>query len=251
MTNNSKTKSTYDSTFRKYLEYLEGEKPTKENFNRFMNSLRSCGFTSTSIRLYYYGIKQSLAGYGIDLGLDKPPKIDRNDVKRPYLEDNEVFAMMKAAKSMGGIYVKAVALSTTYGLRRIEISLHQPEDIDKTKKTVLIHTAKGGRPTKHRIPDQIQPFMFLPDKMLSVSATSRIFNQVALNAGLPSKGIGWHSIRRSVVSGLRLKGVSVDDVKSFMRWAEGGMVDIYHFRRPEEDLAIFEKHPFLKWWGEI
>lgn len=244
------TAITYKSNFRKYLEYLNGDDPTKANLAAFLDSLKNSGFTPGSVRLYYYGIVQSLKQFGITLRLDEPPQCNRLDAQQPYFDDEEIEALIKSAKDLGGLYVTTMALSTTYGLRRVEIANLKAADFNPEKRTLFIHTAKHGRPATHAVPDQIFKYIQLPDKMPGVVTMSRMFNQVARKANIRKDRSGWHSIRRSVVTGLRINGVTGDDVRCFMRWAEGGMLAIYHFRSPKEDFAVFKNHPFLPYWEE-
>ena len=146
-----------------------------------------------------------------------------------------------------------LALSTTYGLRREELS-----SLGRIDGKVTVNTVKGGPVTSHVVPSEIKPYLAGYERT-GVRYMSRIFQRIIRKVGidLPSENYGWHAIRRGLATELLYRDVSLINIVRFMRWSDGnvkggfGMLAIYGKRNQEEvDKSVFKVHPFLSIWRE-
>jgi integrase len=246
--NETLTEKTYSSIFSTYLDTVPKEKMlTQEGFQFFLDELKKKGFKTTTIRLYYFAMKTVFDQNEVDISDIEIPEIDESEVERPRYTKEEIIKLIGKAKSLSGVYAKTVAISTIYGVRRVELQMHNPNDINIKNKTIFIRTGKGGRKVHHLIPDNLIPFM-TAEKLPSAWSLSRMFNVVATSAGIKSTGIGWHGIRRTLIDELSFNGADDGAINLFMRWKTGTMLDIYRRKTPAQDLRIFERHPFIEYW---
>ena len=201
------------------------------------------------------------------------PLITQRDEYKPALALEIIKIMIEAAK--GGKLTDEgtcfLSLSTTYGERREEMVNLKPGDIDLINKTIFISTIKHGRQRYHLIPGEIEPYLQKHDfnQEYSLGRMSQIFWEIIYQSGLGalrSKRLGWHSIRRSLLSLLHKSGLDPFTVHSFMRWKGGMEADLaidarYHATsfisldgetpvalEAEGDKEVFEKHPFIPLW---
>ena len=150
-----------------------------------------------------------------------------------------------------------LALATTYGLRRVEMTRLKPSSFPD-EHHLVVDTAKGGSKTIHQIPPQIAPYLGC-FKHYAADSLTHMFHRIAGKLGLDTgKGYGWHSIRRSLATELILSEASALNVLRFMRWSDAstrgefGMLAIYAKKDQERiDQEIFRIHPFLPYWGEV
>ncbi|MBA7582299.1 hypothetical protein ES708_24227 [subsurface metagenome] len=181
------------------------------------------------------------------------PKVRVSDVERPFLNHDEVCEMIRRAKVFCNEGELAyLALSTTYGLRRVELASLEVGD-----GMVTVDTVKGGVVTTHIIPDQIKPYIG-GYHHTDTRYMSLIFQRICRKVGMDfeGKGFGWHAIRRSLATELLVQEVSALNIIRFMRWSDSlargefGMLVIYAKRNQAKiDRAIFEVHPFLPVWA--
>lgn len=200
--------------------------------------------------------------------------VNEQEEHRPALAVSIVTRMIEAARA-GKLLLDCVpflALSTTYGLRRGEMVVIEPDDVKGN--LIFIHTLKGGRQRWHQIPPEIQPYIEEHDwsHRYSLGRMSWMFRDVVNGTGglgaLKKFRLGWHSIRRPLLSGLLDNGCKVLVAKRFLRWGsstgEDAMPARYYAnqeidiegevvvsREAESDVEIMEKyHPYLKLWRE-
>ena len=145
-----------------------------------------------------------------------------------------------------------MALSTIYGLRAGEIRAVKMEDAHPVKKTVVVHTLKGGMKREHLVPTEISPYIFGYDyPAVSASQMYVIFREVADAAGVNSGGRKcFHAVRHGVVTQMEgERKVAQTRIYQFFRWSGGGIMNIYVTPRMfDVDEEIFAAHPFLKLW---
>jgi len=245
---NKNSESIYNIILKQYIELIPKKQLLKrQGIEEFLNILRKRGFKSNTLRLYYYSLKTTFALNKIKVDFCDPPVLDEDEVLRHIYSKDQVITLIREARRLGGIYSKAMAISTTYGIRRTELSNLKEDCFNFNENTVKIKAAKHGRTVIHLIPDEILPYIQNDIKMKSIATMSRVFNKIAANVNLKSYKSGWHSIRRSLVSCL-IRESEQEKVIRFMRWKTKTMLDIYHIKDPREDLYIFERHPFLGCW---
>lgn len=199
---------------------------------------------------------------GMDIPLPDRFKIDdARAVKRRReltLSHDEVKRLVEHAKSADPLTCSALALSTTYGMRRVEISRVEPGDIDTESGLIVIRTAKSGRARELPIPEEIKPYLGWSSDFGSESELSSLFVDSCGRAGVGyRKGMGFHAIRRSLLSALRRVRIEPEyaglwplALQSFFGWSGSGMVDLYSSGISDWDSSrlVLKHHPFLEFW---
>jgi integrase len=208
----------------------------------------------------YYAIKFFLKNAGLEIPLkysDIAPKgIERIRESMTY---EEVERLINYCKTLNNYVTGIFSLSTTYGLRRTEIIKLKKEDIDIERRTIKITALKSVESKYlHKIPDEIvtylETYLSKIDKVnaLQPQTLNALFDRVCHDAGIQLRPrLGFHSIRRSLVTELRKRDVPKDVVETFMRWTPliKSMVDVYDIKdRQNVDERIFNVHPFLQLW---
>lgn len=167
------------------------------------------------------------------------PHVSPRDRWAPSAEAEFIVALIKASPTLEAEHRALLAMSTTFGLRREELSYYWddyeekmvglgPDDFDKEFGLVYVTTAKGGRERYHLIPAAIKPYLVAYDwRPRAPSTVSQLFREIRKEANLDFKGVAWHAIRRGIVSAL-LEPVedgpaplTESQADSFMRWASG------------------------------
>lgn len=213
--------------------------------------------------------------------LKPPKKPQKREVIHPVMPSDTLQRAIQRKKMYEPRERFCLALSSTYGLRQIEIRNVRREHIDKDKHQITIHTAKGESKRIHVVPEPIRGVLynFNPAAHIPRSRTglSRIFHSIfdpiskrirnsrGYDAEDPDPW-GFHSIRRRLNTDLgSMRGengkpvFTEDEVVDFMRW-EKPKKTMFHpyFHGTEElkkedklalDRRIFAKHPYLKYWA--
>jgi integrase len=177
---------------------------------------------------------------------------------QPTLTDHEVEYIIWSAAldNLPPSIVVRLVVASIYGARRIELSKLSSKDIHLNGKEsyLYIHTAKGGDKRKQPIPECLIPLFDIPIKPIGFSMLEYWFRKVIEKACIPWRHrLGWHALRRNVVTLLDRQGSQSDiAISKFMRWStprELGMLDRYRQTPAEEsDRVILENHPTVKAW---
>jgi len=222
----------------------------------FLTHLRKRKLQQTTIEKDLKAIKVIARAQGWDFPNLPLRKISPDEIKRTIFSADAIASLiMMGRKLLPQTEICYLALSTVYGLRRVEMTtLNRASFPNGCHLTV--HTAHGGRETTHLIPPEIAPYLesitsYQPDTL------THIFHRIAIATGLKATGgYGWHSIRRSLATELALSEASSINVMRFMRWTEAsikrefGMLPIYAQKdQGRIDQEIFKIHPFLPYWG--
>ncbi len=196
------------------------------------------------------------------------------DVKAPVIPIEELKVTIEGAKNskVPPDLSSLVAVSTIYGLRRIEMIELVPEFLDLDKGTLRVVTAKHGRAREHLIPDEIKPYLSAyPFGKYTEFKLSQVYHEIKKTVGLPSVyGEGFHSVRRALTTALSYI-FPEPIVEDFMRWRKPKtMRMVRHYWTPPSSQVVekivfglepfptyggelvYGKHPFLDFWrGEI
>jgi len=178
--------------------------------------------------------------------------------KRPepfVFNKEEILKIIKAVKEKGLAWHKAIfAVSTIYGCRRGEIQAIRKEDLNFKEHTITIFSMKAGREAVQLIPLQIEPYLkewsWTPQVLSWFSSLFQEVMKFTFGRSLP--GVGYHSIRHSLISELHKTELKADEIYNFMRWAEPGILAIYahHYKPGEIEERVFRFHPFLNEWSQ-
>lgn len=148
-------------------------------------------------------------------------------------------------------------LSSVYGLRRVEMFRLEKSDIELDNRTFFVFTAKGGEAREHLIPEILVPYFegYIKSKKPKyryITEMNFLFDTIVDKAGVQlRKRLGWHSIRRCLVTELMKTDVNPMIIRNFLRWKprSSDILMEYTLYNPHEvDRKIFEVHPFLKEW---
>jgi len=226
----------------------------RDDVIRYLCYLREKGYKQNSIEVMVKPVRLLAQIQGWDFPRLAMPKVREGDVRRPILSNAEVYMLiMRGREVLTDRELAYLALSTTYGLRREELS-----SLGRIDGKVTVNTVKGGPVTSHVVPSEIKPYLAGYERT-GVRYMSRIFQRIIRKVGidLPSENYGWHAIRRGLATELLYRDVSLINIVRFMRWSDGnvkggfGMLAIYGKRNQEEvDRSVFKVHPFLTIWSK-
>ena len=268
----SKNKNHYMSYARGFLDYAD--KLDKETVNNYIKKLKRQGRSPGTVNFAFRVTRRLFAVNGIEWPFRRgeAPPIGQRDEIKPALAPEVVKMMIAAAKDgkLDDDEACFLGLSTVYGLRRVEMCDLRSGDFDFKQNHVFVSTIKMGRQRYHLIPAEIEPYLQKHDfeKHYTDTAMSQMFWRIINKSGLESfqsEKLGWHSIRRALVTLLHQAGVDPFTVHQFMRWKgaerELAMDSRYHATHfiglegtkvvaleAQSDKEVFKKHPLLKLW---
>ncbi|MGB6872752.1 MAG: hypothetical protein WBE46_01185 [Dehalococcoidia bacterium] len=229
-------------------------KYARDDVIRYLCYLREQGYRQSSIDVMVWPLKLLAQIQGWTFPRLAMPKVRDGDVRRPMFSHDEVCQMIRRGKEvLSAREVAYLALSTTYGLRREELS-----GLGRIDGKVTVDTVKGGPVTTHVVPGEIKPYLAGYERT-GVRYMSFVFRRIIekLDINLPRENYGWHAIRRALATELLYTDISLINLLRFMRWSDAtlkggfGMLAIYGKRKQEEiDRSVFKVHPFLPIWSE-
>lgn len=273
----------YVPIVRKFLRYC-GPNLTRKAVERYIAKMREEEYSDGRIDLEWRTLRRffKIAGVEWPFRRHEGPKIREREVFAPALDPEIIRQMIKAATTgiLNAEESAMLALSTIYGLRRVEMASivsgggDTLSDINLKSRVLFIQTAKHGRQRYHLIPEEIVPYLAayrFPKKPRPAQELTDLFYSIERKLGLDHiPEVGWHAIRRTLVQVLIEAGLPELTVMSFLRWkrTERSMVALYYAttrvglggvrgrtlevqmkesdRRIDE--AVFEVHPFLPEW---
>lgn len=258
-----KTKFRYLEAIRKVMEYPDFDF-TAEGIRSYLAWMSRENYKSNSWNFYYYVIKTVVTRvFGQEWPIaEGPQQVDEDDLIRPIFSLSGIKSMIEKVKS-GGIEqgdLTRFAISTTFGIRRVEFTDQVPEDISKKNSTFRVHTAKHGDVRTHILPDEIKPYLY-PDSLEPMQdwEVTESFKRIARLCGVPTnERYGWHSCRRRLVTYFDDMKMPEEEIYKFMRWKRRKTIlHRYIVRSPQEadrrladvDLSFFRVHPFLPVWA--
>ena len=259
-----------------YLRYAEeflnfaGGNFERESIQGYIAKLKRKGYSEGTINLKFRIIRTLFGRNKMEwpFAQGEAPQIRESLIVAPALHPHTIARMIEAVKDGEPDERAFLALSTTYGLRRVEMVGLLKADIRLKDKTIHIATAKHGRERTHIIPDELIPHLVGYDfdtprcEFNLFTLWYRLENKIGLEH-IPQ--VGFHSIRRTLNT-LLLKELPDATVMSFLRWKQrtsSHMPFRYSavtFVGEEENLTevvgealdvdseVFRKHPFVKCW---
>lgn len=265
------TQNTYKSIVWLYIRFVKENKCPifkADSVINFLNYLEKEGYSQSSLATTYSAIKFFFNVYEqkFDTTIIPKPKVNIYEQAHPSISVEKINQMINAVKQGNIPQQKAfLAISTTFGLRNVELCNLKKQDIKQENGNyyIFIQTQKGGFPRWHLIPSEIEKYVvdysFSP---ISKTEGNIIFKSICNLAGFngkETKGFGWHAIRRTLITELyAIQGLPEYLLNSFFRYgiAKNTMVNRYsrldgnNPQLLEMDREIFKKHPFIKIWGD-
>lgn len=264
------TIASYELISRQFLLTLKGTfAPTRADVDHYIKLRRAKNVSERTLRKECFALAKLFSANGWTWPLDKDDFPLPEDETRPEfvpLADVEKLIMSQKKLSSADRFYLAVA--TTWCVRRTELGNIRKRDFDG--ESILIHTAKHGKPVKALIPDVLKPiFSAFRPKGRAVSSLSAIFNHICDKAGVKRPdGVGWHGLRYTVdsflIDALEKKGLSLTLMKDYAGWKPrrladevGGAEMMHRYHHPEivnpdpyrAFKIIYPIHPFLAIWA--
>jgi integrase len=190
----------------------------RDDVIRYLCYLREEGYRQSSIDVMVRPLKLLAQIQGWSFPRLAMPKVRDVDIRRPILSHEEVCRMIRRGKEvLSARELAYLALSSTYGLRREELS-----SLGRIDGKVTVETVKGGPVTIHLVPDEIRPYLAAYERT-GVRYMSFVFRRMIEKLGISLAGdnYGWHAIRRSLATELLYRDVSLINVVRFMRCLMG------------------------------
>ena len=279
LTSSGKTRGLYLRYAREFLDFSDG-KFDRETILRYLHHLKrkhkySDGTVNFIFRLIHTlynrnSVELIREGTKWPFGRGETPRIRQNKVVALELDPDVIIEMIETVKAKGEADEKAfLALSTTYGLRRQEMTGLRAEDVAMDNRTIRIATGKQREQRTHTVPSDIVPALSEYHFSTSISEFGLLsaWYRIECRIGLPHVDqVGWLSIRRTLYRLLRdrVPGYVLD---SFMRWKRQspfqaslpnraqrvvgrGAIRPARINGPRDiDERVFSVHPFLKYWN--
>ncbi len=269
-----RTLEDYIDTCSHFMRWLGSDgPPTEHDLLRYFMYRRDNGISERTLRKEFFQIKKLCESnhWPWTFTKDDAP-VSRTAAFQPAYKVREIEQLVGARKLYTPAEVFYLAMSTTYGSRREELATLKKRDWDDQVVTIHIAKKKGMEDIrkKHLIPDQLKPiFVGFHPTLTTPTSLTYVFHRICEKAGVQhEKNWGWHSIRRTVETALKIELLKADYPESwvadFMGWSKvskgstfagAPMVGIYD--HPEilsddpwyQEKAIIAVHPFLPFWG--
>lgn len=267
-----RTKNLYLNYAEDFLDYADGSF-TRETIEKYLGHLRHIHkYSDGSVNLIFRIVRTLFNRNNIEWPFRRgeAPVIREDRIEAPALDPNIIREMIEAVKESEEPDEKAfLAISTTYGTRRIEMVQLTQADVNLKGKTIHIATVKHGRERTHLIPEVIVPYLKEYNFDIGISEFSlfTLWYRLEYRIGLEhTDQVGWHSVRRTLDT-LLADHLPPNTIRMFMRWKKGTSSDMV-FRysalkfvgreglttkvigeAKDVDTKVFEVHPFLKYWG--
>lgn len=257
-----KTVQTYTRAIRQYAKWASKNgiaQPTREDILRYRDELKESHKPTTvqnyitALRLFFQWTEQEQLYPNIANHI-KGAKLDRSH-KKDYLTSRQVKKVMETAKeeSLQGLRDYAIlALLFTGGLRTVEISRANIEDIRTAGDNTVLYIQGKGREEKTEyvkimpeVEDAIRAYLAARKpastneplftstsnnsrgKRISTRSVSDIVKQALIRAGFNSDKLTAHSTRHTAVTLALLGGQSLQEVQQFARHANITTTQIY------------------------
>ena len=256
-----------------FLDFANGS-TERETILAFLEKVKKKkNYSQSSLNLVFRVIRTLFNRNDIEwpFAQGEAPRIREESMNVPALNPVTIIRMIEAVKTSAEASWKAfLALSTTYGVRRIEMCQLKNKDIRIKDMTIHVETTKHGRERTHILPDSIVPYLegYDFDQEISEFSMTLIWYRLEQLIDLDHiDRVGWHSIRRTVntLLGKKLPELTV---KSFMRHKQATSSNMtYRYSavkfvgEPEDtvevvggaaqtDQDVFASgvHPFVDYW---
>lgn len=225
-----------------YIEYFKKNHSTDQSY--INGTMRSC-----------VGVLYRIKGAVLPVKLPHvDPRVYSEDNDALFWTDEQVEAIVEAAKHSDSRTKFFMAIATVYAPRVGEIEMLHSGSINKSKAIIKIKTEKHNATRIHLIPEEIQPILFGYEweKSLTKRILSYQLRLLCEKNGIERKMKQlYHAFRHSLWDELSYSGLSESEIYKFSGWKTGGTLG--HYVRPfafnpKNDKRVFDNHPFLGFW---
>jgi integrase len=274
LSDKSRSRVTYLRMAEEYLDYANGEYTRETVLDFLQHTKRVHHYKNSSLRIVFSVLRTFFGRNDLDWEFSRgdAPQVQESNMVVIALEPQLVREMITAVKNGNSPREKAFfALSTTYGMRRMELANLTGDDINFRSKTIHVATLKHGRERTHVVPDILIPYLeeWGFKKPLTEAQILNLWFRIEYRAGIPRHitHSGFHSIRRTLQTELGHSGFRNEEVMSFLRWKQRTSTNMaYRYTATtyvgrdgpsvevtgeslQVDQKILANHPFLESWG--
>jgi len=226
---------------------------------RFLAIQESRGLCGASRQTYYRIIKSFFRANEWAWPTDKFDIPIKSPPRREFLSPDEAALLLEAAKDRPTVYL-ALRLAIVLGSRRAELLLLRRSEYKRPKifVHVLKHGISGWRELDPETCDVIEWYMKVrptPSDSLLVDddgapttwqqleyQLKRLLNRL----GLHRRWLGWHAIRRGLVTWLYDRGMREAEITKVIGWAKSDTVTGYiQLDREKTEKEALKRHPLL------
>jgi integrase len=266
------TRSQYFNHITTFLDWLAGNKISLDKFldpeadigrdtlKRYLNLLQSQGHSQSHVNYIIRGpLGCIFRAKGLKLPVKLPPVKAAvfNEGNTLFWAEEQIASLVQAARLSDVRKQAIMALATIYAPRASEIVQVHADNIDKKKGVITIHTFKHNLVRRHLIPDCLKPIFYENDwEPLSDMKLRELLDMMVVRAGLVrSRRLSFHGFRHALFDELSYLGFNNDEIYEFTGWVKGVGLTLGFYTHPlkynpNNDIKIFAKHPFLKYWEE-
>lgn len=169
----------------------------------YLDKLLEAAYSPAAIIQVYYVLKvvfTKVFDQEFPLTMDDLPNLKGKAVYRPMTDMSDVLNLIFSTKNQENILEWFyLCMSTTYGLRREEMSRLVPDSFSNNNSVVMIHTAKHGQERKHQVPEHLRKWIVpaiardvLPNSTSWLSGLWHRICQKAEYEGIEREG--WHCV---------------------------------------------------------
>ena len=248
-----KTISLYTGISSKFLS--KHKAINEDTISDYLYELKKGHYSDNYLRLVYYILKRLAKSNNKEIEMG-PPAQGKESLIQPVFSLDEVKKIIEGVKDKGDIQQKAIfAVSTIWALRKTEILRITKQDINYKDNTILIKTAKHGRPQLYTIPESVRDYIYdYKWPQVSNFHIYGIFNYALYLSGFDLKNYnhyGFHAIRRALITEMLKAGIDNYTIALWCRWRipAFGMLPTYtHLVKGDLEEKVYPKHPFLVFW---
>lgn len=236
-----------------YLREVGDEAFTRQGVTKFLAMLKD---KPGNYRRWCYSVIRRLFETNSQewpFGKGVPEKTPPREMNAPAMPPEDVVILIESSREkLEPWETGVIALSTAYGLRIGEIMAVRPEDV--ADSTIFIRTKKKGDQRDMILPAECREYIKAWAGLEERPANTTMFpafHRMARVCRVPTEsGMGYHSVRRALITGLQMSGVPEFLIMRFLRWrmsaSQFGMLPTYS-KIPDEvvDKFVFSLHPFL------
>jgi len=232
---------------------------TCEDVKNYLSIQEKRGLAGSSRQTYYRAIKSFFRANGWPWTLDKFDIPKKSPPRREFLSPDEAALLLEAVKDRPTLYL-ALRLAIVLGPRRSELLLLRRSEYKRPKifVHVLKHGISGWRELDPDTCDVIEWYMKVrptPSDALLVDDDGAPLNWMQLEyqlrrvldrLGLHRRWLGWHAIRRGLVTWLYDRGMREAEITKVIGWAKSDTVTGYiQLDREKTEKEALKRHPLL------
>lgn len=252
---NRYSSSTIENTEAQAIRFLSQigakEEYTRDDILRFVNAMVQQGYRRRSINTILTNVRRLFHANSLKWPVDRRDLYlgqDESEPTTPVLSDDDIAKIISGAKGARFPDLQLTMLSTIYGFRNTELARIISAGCNGI--ALEVKTAKHGRTRNHKIHPELSKALTFKAHEMGTDAVHKAFDRIMTRYNRkPQTREGWHSVRRSLATGLARQGVTEYTIFWFFGWHKNSMPFVYfHPQAKDIDREVYQLHPFLPLW---